>query len=89
MNFSIFSVSFRVKAIHIDAAPQRMRNDKFLKEIESAVDKKNLVIVNVTQCIKGTVTMKHYNAGAKLLNRGVISGADMTPEAALIKMMFC
>ncbi|MBW1650825.1 MAG: asparaginase [Deltaproteobacteria bacterium] len=61
---------------------------KFLKEIETAVNKKNLVIVNVTQCIKGTVKPKRYDAGAKLLSRGVISGADMTQEAALVKMMF-
>ncbi len=63
-------------------------NDSFLKEIEFAVDKKKLVIVNVTQCIRGGVKPARYDAGAKLLDGGVISGADMTPEAALVKLMF-
>ncbi|MBW1615121.1 MAG: type I asparaginase [Deltaproteobacteria bacterium] len=63
-------------------------NESFLKEIEFAVNKKNLVIVNVTQCIYGGIKPSRYNAGAKLLSRGVISGADMTSEAALIKLMF-
>ncbi len=63
-------------------------DDKFLKEIKISIDQKNLIIVNVTQCIKGAVKMERYGSGAKLLNCGVISGADMTPEAALVKLMF-
>ncbi len=62
-------------------------NEAFLKEIERAVNEKNLAVVNITQCTQGMVEMGMYNASAGLLRRGVISGVDMTPEAAVTKMM--
>ncbi|MDI6792486.1 MAG: asparaginase [bacterium] len=63
-------------------------NEDFLKEIEKAVNKKNLALVNITQCNQGMVEMGLYDASATLSKLGVISGVDMTPEAALVKMMF-
>ncbi len=63
-------------------------NEDFLKEIEKAINKKNLAIVNITQCNQGMVEMGLYDASATLSRLGVISGVDMTPEAALVKMMF-
>ena len=59
----------------------------FLNEIENAVNK-GIVIVNVTQCPYGAVDMGLYGASVGLLQRGVISGLDMSPEAALVKLMF-
>jgi len=49
---------------------------------------KNLAVVNITQCSQGMVEMGLYDASAGLLKRGIISGVDMTPEAAMTKMMF-
>jgi L-asparaginase len=63
-------------------------NEDFLKEIEKAVTEKNLAVINVTQCNQGMVEMGLYDASATLSRLGVISGVDMTPEAALVKMMF-
>jgi L-asparaginase len=63
-------------------------NKDFLKEIEKATCERNLMIVNITQCNQGMVEMGLYDASATLLRLGVISGMDMTPEAALVKMMF-
>ncbi|MDR0863831.1 MAG: type I asparaginase [Candidatus Symbiothrix sp.] len=63
-------------------------NEDFLKEIEFAITKKNLAVVNITQCAQGMVEMGLYDASAQLSRIGVISGVDMTPEAALVKMMF-
>jgi L-asparaginase len=63
-------------------------NEDFLKEIEKAVTEKNLAIINITQCNQGMVEMGLYDASATLSRLGVISGVDMTPEAALVKMMF-
>ncbi len=45
-----------------------------------------LPLVNITQCLEGTVEMRRYEASAGLLEAGVASGDDMTLEAALAKM---
>lgn len=44
------------------------------------------VLVNVTQCPRGRVNMEQYEAGRALVERGVISASDMTPEAAYTKL---
>jgi L-asparaginase len=63
-------------------------NPDFLRVIECAIKEKGLTIVNITQCNQGMVEMGLYNASSRLLQLGVISGVDMTPEAAECKMMF-
>ncbi|MBF0495921.1 MAG: asparaginase [Deltaproteobacteria bacterium] len=60
----------------------------FMSEIGYGIHRKNLTIVSVTQCLEGMVEMGRYDASAQLLRLGVISGVDMTPEAALVKMQF-
>lgn len=61
---------------------------EFLGAIQRGVKDKGLAIVNITQCPQGMVEMGLYDASAGLLKLGVISGVDMTPEAALVKMQF-
>jgi len=58
---------------------------EFLAVIDEAV-KKGTLIVDITQCRSGEVELGLYDVSAGLLSRGVVSGMDMTPEAALTKM---
>ena len=46
------------------------------------------VIVNISQCMQGTVEMGRYGSGYHLQEAGVISGHDSTVEAAVTKLMF-
>lgn len=59
----------------------------FLKAIKDTIDR-GVVVYNVTQCKAGSVVMGHYEASRELLNIGVVSGGDITTEAALVKLMF-
>jgi L-asparaginase len=46
------------------------------------------VIVNISQCMQGTVAMGRYDTGYRLQEAGVVSGYDSTVESAVSKLMF-
>jgi len=59
----------------------------FSKQLEKAL-KKGIQIVNVTQCVGGSVIMGQYETSMHLQNLGLISGGDVTFEAAITKLMY-
>ena len=59
----------------------------FVDAIETAL-KKGLQVVNVTQCSGGSVNMGQYETSTHLREFGIISGKDITTEAAITKLMF-
>jgi len=58
----------------------------FLGELRAFISNGGIVL-NVSQCQAGSVEMGLYETSAGLISAGVISGSDITTEAAVTKMM--
>ncbi|WP_028022847.1 asparaginase [Enterovibrio calviensis] len=65
-------------------APQ---NKELLGLLREATNR-GVVVLNLTQCLAGKVNMGGYATGCALAEAGVLSGYDMTPEAALAKLHY-
>jgi L-asparaginase len=59
----------------------------FLDLLKKACDR-GVIIINCTQCQQGRVEMSQYATGHTLNQAGLISGHDMTPEAAHCKLLY-
>jgi len=62
-------------------------NKNFINLISKAIAN-GIYIVNVTQCVGGSVLQGHYETSSQLKKIGVIDAKDMTTESAIAKLMY-
>ena len=60
-------------------APQQL-----LKE----ATRRGVTVVNISQCVAGSVKMGRYEASYQLKDAGIVTGYDSTVESAVAKLMF-
>ena len=65
-------------------APQKPWLIKLLKEATM----RGVTIINISQCVAGSVKMGRYEASFHLKSAGIVSGYDSTVESAVTKLMF-
>ena len=91
INFELYSELFnreKVDGILIESfGAGNTPSSKILRDLLSKFIKNGGVVLNLTQCSSGSVRQGLYKTSSLFNELGVISGADMTTEAAIAKLM--
>ena len=65
-------------------APQK----PWLRQLLKEATRRGVTVVNISQCVAGSVKMGRYETSYQLKDAGVVSGYDSTVESAVTKLMF-
>ena len=63
-------------------------NERWFLDLLTAATLKGLIILNISQCLGGSVIQGKYQTSSALEKMGVIGGSDLTVEAATTKLMY-
>jgi len=69
----------------LDVIDKETKEHAKIKKVLQVLSK-NTVLVMTSQCLFGRVNMNVYSKGRELQELGVISGKDMLPETAFVKL---
>ncbi|NBQ46843.1 MAG: L-asparaginase 1, partial [Sphingobacteriia bacterium] len=77
-----------IKAVILETfgAGNASTEEWFIEALRETISRK-VIILNITQCQEGKVIQGMYETSSQLKKIGVISGADMTFESAVTKLM--
>jgi L-asparaginase len=79
----------RIKGVVLESfGSGNMPTFPWLLESIRAASESGTVLLNVSQCPGGKVQMGIYETSAALIDAGVVSGQEITTEAAVTKLMF-